>query len=43
MEDGEQKMGSEPGPQTLLVFGGGDNEGSFFSDLTTLLIDEVLN
>ncbi|XP_035263776.1 kelch repeat-containing protein [Anguilla anguilla] len=43
MEDEEQIMGLEPCPQTLLIFGGGDNEGSFFSDLTTLLIDEVLN
>ncbi|KAJ8338035.1 hypothetical protein SKAU_G00370010 [Synaphobranchus kaupii] len=43
MEDGEQKMGLETCPQTLFIFGGGDNEGSFFSDLTTLLIDEILN
>ncbi|XP_061091642.1 kelch repeat-containing protein [Conger conger] len=43
MEDGEEKVCVEPCPQTLLIFGGGDNEGSFFSDLTTLLIDEVLD
>ncbi|KAJ8367302.1 hypothetical protein AAFF_G00321120 [Aldrovandia affinis] len=43
MEDGEQAMGLGPCPQTLLIFGGGDNEGSFFSDLTTLSIEELLN
>ncbi|XP_045921653.1 kelch repeat-containing protein [Micropterus dolomieu] len=28
--------------RTLLVFGGGDNEGNFFSDLTTLSVEELL-
>lgn len=26
----------------LLVFGGGDNEGNFYSDLTTVAVDELL-
>ncbi|XP_062849286.1 kelch repeat-containing protein [Trichomycterus rosablanca] len=32
---------SEALPQTLLVFGGGDNEGSFFSDLITVPVTEL--
>lgn len=28
--------------RTLLVFGGGDNEGSFYSDLTTVAVEEIL-
>ncbi|XP_018592758.2 kelch repeat-containing protein [Scleropages formosus] len=36
----EEQEGPE---QTLLVFGGGDNEGGFFSDLTTVAIDELLH
>uniref|UniRef100_H3D8J0 Kelch repeat-containing protein n=1 Tax=Tetraodon nigroviridis TaxID=99883 RepID=H3D8J0_TETNG len=28
--------------RTLLVFGGGDNEGSYYSDLTTVAVEEVL-
>ncbi|KAG8006241.1 RING finger protein B [Nibea albiflora] len=28
--------------RTLLVFGGGDNEGNFYSDLTTVAVEEVL-
>ncbi|KAG9346472.1 hypothetical protein JZ751_006783 [Albula glossodonta] len=43
MKSGEQAIGLKACPQTLLIFGGGDNEGSFFSDLTTLLIDELLS
>lgn len=33
-----------PGPigRTLLVFGGGDNEGNFYSDLTTVAVEELL-
>lgn len=27
---------------TLLVFGGGDNEGSFYSDLATVNVEEIL-
>lgn len=28
---------------TLLMFGGGDNEGNFYSDLTTVTVDELIN
>lgn len=28
--------------RSLLVFGGGDNEGSFYSDLTTVAVEEIL-
>lgn len=28
--------------ETLLVFGGGDNEGNFYSDLTTVSVEEIL-
>lgn len=28
--------------RTLLVFGGGDNEGSFYSDLATVAVEEIL-
>ncbi|KAI3376539.1 hypothetical protein L3Q82_016987, partial [Scortum barcoo] len=28
--------------RTLLVFGGGDNEGNFYSDLTTVAVEELL-
>lgn len=30
------------GGRTLLVFGGGDNEGNFYSDLTTVTVEELL-
>ncbi|CAF89400.1 unnamed protein product, partial [Tetraodon nigroviridis] len=36
-EDGAVSVG-----RTLLVFGGGDNEGSYYSDLTTVAVEEVL-
>ncbi|KAJ8007795.1 hypothetical protein DPEC_G00097900 [Dallia pectoralis] len=29
--------------KTLLIFGGGDNEGNFYSDLTALTVTELLN
>ncbi|KAF7657336.1 hypothetical protein LDENG_00027720 [Lucifuga dentata] len=29
--------------RTLLVFGGGDNEGNFYSDLTTITVQELLS
>lgn len=32
----------EDGGRTLLVFGGGDNEGNFYSDLTTVAVEELL-
>ncbi|XP_023649814.1 kelch repeat-containing protein isoform X1 [Paramormyrops kingsleyae] len=41
-KDEEEQM-SEVLPQILLVFGGGDNEGSFFSDLMTMMIDDLLD
>lgn len=37
----EQEELPESAPQTLLVFGGGDNEGSFFSDLFTIPVEEL--
>ncbi|XP_066536407.1 kelch repeat-containing protein [Hoplias malabaricus] len=37
----EQQEFSETSPQTLLIFGGGDNEGSFFSDLVTVPVNEL--
>lgn len=37
----EQEEFSESSPQTLLIFGGGDNEGSFFSDLITMPVKEL--
>lgn len=35
---------ADPGSvsRTLLVFGGGDNEGKFYSDLTTVAVEELL-
>ncbi|XP_036002484.1 kelch repeat-containing protein [Fundulus heteroclitus] len=33
---------TEPVRRTLLVFGGGDNEGAFFSDLTSVSVEELL-
>ncbi|XP_053716526.1 kelch repeat-containing protein isoform X2 [Synchiropus splendidus] len=29
--------------KTLLVFGGGDNEGNFYCDLTTVAVDDLVN
>lgn len=37
----EQEEVPEPAPETLLIFGGGDNEGSFFSDLITVPVKEI--
>ncbi|XP_069573082.1 kelch repeat-containing protein [Brachyistius frenatus] len=39
-EDVETSGGS--GGRTLLVFAGGDNEGNFYSDLTTVAVEELL-
>ncbi|XP_044038787.1 kelch repeat-containing protein [Siniperca chuatsi] len=39
-EDEDVDMGSVS--RTLLVFGGGDNEGNFYSDLTTVAAEELL-
>lgn len=38
-EDEDAEMN---GGRTLLVFGGGDNEGNFYSDLTTVAVEELL-
>ncbi|XP_056156821.1 kelch repeat-containing protein [Lampris incognitus] len=38
-EDGAERTTT----RTLLVFGGGDNEGNFYSDLTTVPVDELLS
>ncbi|XP_070711332.1 kelch repeat-containing protein [Pempheris klunzingeri] len=39
----EDKDGdADPASRTLLVFGGGDNEGNFYSDLTTVAVEELL-
>ncbi|XP_008285100.1 kelch repeat-containing protein [Stegastes partitus] len=40
-EDGEDADAGSVG-RTLLVFGGGDNEGNFYSDLTTVAVEELL-
>ncbi|KAL7880258.1 hypothetical protein SRHO_G00025120 [Serrasalmus rhombeus] len=37
----EQDEFSESSSQTMLIFGGGDNEGSFFSDLITMPVKDV--
>ncbi|TWW63359.1 kelch repeat-containing protein [Takifugu flavidus] len=39
----EEDGGSGSFCKTLLMFGGGDNEGSFFSDLTTIAVEEILS
>ena len=39
--DEEQIQDSDGSPKTLFIFGGGDNEGSFFSDLLTLSVEEL--
>ncbi|XP_047453421.1 kelch repeat-containing protein [Mugil cephalus] len=41
-EDVDMSGGVSGRPGTLLVFGGGDNEGNFYSDLTTVAVDDVL-
>lgn len=41
-DDGKERN-SDRTPKTLLVFGGGDNEGNFYSDLTTLVVAELLD
>ncbi|TKS92693.1 RING finger protein B [Collichthys lucidus] len=42
--DESEDAGADGGAvsRTLLVFGGGDNEGNFYSDLTTVAVEEVL-
>ncbi|XP_018540479.1 kelch repeat-containing protein isoform X2 [Lates calcarifer] len=43
-EDEDEDVDMDPGSvsRTLLVFGGGDNEGNFYSDLTTVAVEELL-
>lgn len=41
-EEEEEEDGAVSVGRTLLVFGGGDNEGSYYSDLTTVAVEEVL-
>lgn len=43
-EERDEDAGVRPGSagRTLLVFGGGDNEGKFYSDLTTVAVEELL-
>lgn len=43
-EEKDEDAGARPGSagRTLLVFGGGDNEGKFYSDLTTVAVEELL-
>ncbi|KAL7375526.1 hypothetical protein ABVT39_018911 [Epinephelus coioides] len=40
----DEDVDMDPGSvsRTLLVFGGGDNEGNFYSDLTTVAVEELL-
>lgn len=39
--DEESTEDTDGSPKKLFIFGGGDNEGSFFSDLLTLTMDEL--
>ncbi|KAM3590662.1 uncharacterized protein V6R79_014048 [Siganus canaliculatus] len=41
-EDDDSDECSGSSGTTLLVFGGGDNEGNFYSDLTTVAVEELL-
>ncbi|XP_049923926.1 kelch repeat-containing protein [Epinephelus moara] len=41
-EDEDVDMDAGSVSRTLLVFGGGDNEGNFYSDLTTVAVEELL-
>ncbi|XP_074517968.1 kelch repeat-containing protein [Halichoeres trimaculatus] len=44
METDDRNPNQSPGSssRTLLVFGGGDNEGTFYSDLTAVAVEELL-
>ncbi|XP_026208153.1 kelch repeat-containing protein [Anabas testudineus] len=42
-EDEDVDMDAGPVSKSLLVFGGGDNEGNFYSDLTTVSVGELLS
>ncbi|XP_030578599.1 kelch repeat-containing protein isoform X2 [Archocentrus centrarchus] len=41
-EDADVDVNDGSGGRTLLVFGGGDNEGNFYSDLITVTVEELL-
>lgn len=41
-EAGDVDMDAGSISRTLLMFGGGDNEGNFYSDLTTVTVEELL-
>lgn len=38
----DEGVDADSGSRTLLVFGGGDNEGNFYSDLTIVAVEELL-
>lgn len=42
--EGDEDMNADQAliGRTLLVFGGGDNEGMFYSDLTTVAMENLL-
>lgn len=42
-EDEDRVQSTVSAGRTLLVFGGGDNEGNFYSDLTTVAVEELLH
>uniref|UniRef100_A0A3P8XAV1 Kelch repeat-containing protein n=1 Tax=Esox lucius TaxID=8010 RepID=A0A3P8XAV1_ESOLU len=42
-EDDNNNQNSDHTPKALLIFGGGDNEGNFYSDLTALTVTELLD
>lgn len=41
-EDGDADVNGGSVSRALLVFGGGDNEGNFYSDLTAVSVEELL-
>nr|XP_046237470.1 kelch repeat-containing protein isoform X2 [Scatophagus argus] len=42
LSEDDEEAGAGSVSRTLLVFGGGDNEGNFYSDLTTVTVEELL-
>ncbi|XP_030635078.1 kelch repeat-containing protein [Chanos chanos] len=43
MDEAERGEDTDSAHQTLLIFGGGDNEGKFFSDLITMHLEELVD
>lgn len=41
--DGDEEVRSGSVRRSLLVFGGGDNEGRFYSDVTSLPVEDLLH